>query len=243
MFEVHGDAARMQLDIDLAAAHPGRERKDDCCCGESDDEPPTVSPKGYVLFHAKSGSGWSVQIGEDEPAAFDSMRLTKGDMFALMLLEPTRYRIENTISQVRASAEVGFSDADARRLSGLLPVTVDAGAAFNPEALKLVSTQGLVFRIESDARIVITREEKRDPEPRRGARRVQRPRPRAAGPARPPPPPPPQVGLSSAKDAASPLPACGRGPPDLGSTRGPFFGAQAGNTRLAKAASLRSRRG
>ncbi len=187
MFEVHGDAARMQLDIDLAAAHPGRERKDDCCCGESDDEPPTVSPKGYVLFHAKSGSGWSVRIGEDEPAAFDSMRLTKGDMFALMLLEPTRYRIENAISQVRASAEVGFSDADARRLSGLLPVTVDAGAAFNPEALKLVSTQGLVFRIESDARIVITREEKRDPEPRRGARRVQRPRPRAAGPARPRP--------------------------------------------------------
>ena len=48
-------------------------------------------------------------------------------------------------------------------------------------------TQGLVFRIESDARIVITREEKRDPEPRRGARRVQRPRPRAAGPARPRP--------------------------------------------------------
>ena len=38
-------------------------------------------------------------------------------------------------------------------------------------------------------------------------------------------------------------PQAGRGPPDLGSTRGPFFGAQAGNTRLAEAASLRSRRG
>ena len=38
-------------------------------------------------------------------------------------------------------------------------------------------------------------------------------------------------------------PLAGRGLPDLGSTRGPFFGAQAGNTRLAKAASLRSRRG
>ena len=38
-------------------------------------------------------------------------------------------------------------------------------------------------------------------------------------------------------------PLAGRGPPDLGSSRGPFFGAQAGNTRLAKAASLQGTRG
>src|SRR4029450_10898081 len=56
-FEVRGDATEMQLDVDLAAVGNG-ERKDDCDCGPHDL--PVVSQKGYVLFHATSGSGWSV---------------------------------------------------------------------------------------------------------------------------------------------------------------------------------------
>lgn len=176
-FEVRDDAAGLQLDIDLAATRPRAAGEDDLCCEKQSHAPlPTVSTKGYVLFHALSGSGWSVQVGAGERTAFDSLRLTKGDMFALTLLEPTRYRIENTHSGAKASAEVSFSETDAKRLGELQPLMVTAGAAFEPKALKLVSTQGLVFRVEADARIIITRQEPRGPEPKRGPIRFHRQR-------------------------------------------------------------------
>ena len=175
-FEVRDDATGMQLDIDLAKTQPRAAGEEDCCCGEqSPAVPPTVSPKGYVLFHASSGSGWSVHVGTGERTAFDSQRLTRDDMFALTLLEPTRYRVENTVSGARASAEVSFSTADANRLRELQPLMVTAGAGFEPEQLRLVSTQGLVFRVQADARIVITRQERRGPEPKRGPIRFHRP--------------------------------------------------------------------
>jgi len=49
-------------------------------------------------------------------------------------------------------------------------------SAFAPGAIKLVATQGLVFRVEADARIVISRQGRRDPEPARGRLRVHKPR-------------------------------------------------------------------
>jgi hypothetical protein len=177
-FEVRDDAPAMQLDIDLAATKSRARGDDDCCCGEpSHPAPPTVSTKGHVLFHATSGSGWSVHVGLGERTVFDSLRLTKGDMFALTLLEPTKYRVENTQSGARGSAEVSFTKADAARLKELQPLMVTAGTAFQPAELQLVSTQGLIFRVEADSRVVITRQERRQPEPKRGPIRFHRPRP------------------------------------------------------------------
>jgi len=171
-FEVRADATAMQLDIDLAKTQ-GSE-KDDCCC--TTGPAPTVSPKGYVVFHTTSGTGWSVHVGEGKHASFDSTRLTKGDMFALTLLEPTKYKIENKLGSAKGSVEVEFTKGDVKRLSELKPVMVTAGKSFDPDSFKLVSTQGLVFRIETDARIVISRKDKRKAEPRGGPIRFQRPR-------------------------------------------------------------------
>lgn len=173
-FEVRGDATEMQLDIDLAAVGRG-ERKKDCDCGPQRGLP-LVSPKGYVLFHATSGSGWSVHVGEGKKKAFDSERLTAGDIFALTLLEPTKYRMENRLGGAKGTIDVSFSRADAKRLGSLQPVIVTLKGAFAPEAIKLVATQGLVFRVEAEARIVISRQGRRDPEPARGPFRVHRPR-------------------------------------------------------------------
>ncbi|HET6943496.1 MAG TPA: hypothetical protein VFH89_15190 [Sphingomicrobium sp.] len=173
-FEVRGDATEMQLDINLAAVDRG-ERENDCDCGPQRGLP-VVSPKGYVLFHATSGGGWSVHVGEGKKKAFDSERLTAGDMFALTLLEPTKYRMENALGGAKGTIDVSFSPADAKRLSSLQPVIVTLKSGFAPEALKLVATQGLVFRVEAEARIVISRHGRRDPEPARGPFHVQRPR-------------------------------------------------------------------
>ncbi|SFJ46150.1 hypothetical protein SAMN04515648_4164 [Phyllobacterium sp. CL33Tsu] len=171
-FEVRDDATSMQLDIDLAKTQQGS--KDGCCCGTEAGQP--VSSKGYVVFHTTSGTGWSVHVGEGKQASFDSTRLTKGDIFALTLLEPTRYGIENKLGSAKGSVTVEFSKGDAKRLSELKPVMVTAGKKFDPENFKLIATQGLVFRIETDARIVISRKEARKAEPDKGRIRFQRPR-------------------------------------------------------------------
>lgn len=170
-FEVRDDATAMQLDIDLAKTMQGSK---DSCCGSQTAMP--VSSKGYVVFHTTSGSGWSVHVGEGKHASFDSTRLTKGDIFALTLLEPTRYKIENKLGSAKGSVTVEFTKGDIKRLHELKPIMVTAGKSFDPQSFKLVSTQGLVFRIETDARIVITRKEERKAEPERGRIRFQRPR-------------------------------------------------------------------
>ena len=170
-FEVREDAAAMQLDIDLAKTQ--KDAKDGCSATEA---APTVSSKGYVVFHTTSGTGWSVHVGEGKQVTFDSTHLTKGDIFALTLLEPTKYKIENTLGSAKGSVEVEFTKGDAKRLNELKPIMVTAGNSFDPDSFRLVSTQGIVFRIETDARIVITRKDKRKAEAKGGPIRFQRPR-------------------------------------------------------------------
>lgn len=176
-FEVDADAADMQLDLDLASIMEGRGAEKDCGCGDKASVMPTVSPKGYVLFHATRGGGWSAVVGDARKPQFDTRRLGKGDLFALVLMEPARYTVENTLGKARGTIEVGFSKVDARKLPDMQPVTVEAGEAFRPEAIRLTATQGLVFQVGSDARIVIARQGKREPEPKRGPMRFARPRP------------------------------------------------------------------
>ncbi|MDE1996841.1 MAG: hypothetical protein KGI75_30360 [Rhizobiaceae bacterium] len=173
-FEVRDDATAMQLNIDLATTTLGTSAADGCRCETHDGIAQPVSTKGYVVFHATSGTGWSVHIGEGKEVSFDSQRLQKGDIFALTLIEPTRYKVENRLGSAKGSVEVSFTQADAKRLHELNPVTVTVGKAFDPDHVKLISTQGLIFRIETEARIVISRQEKRKPEPKRGPVRIQR---------------------------------------------------------------------
>jgi hypothetical protein len=149
---VSDDAAAVQLAIDLAKVQPGDPH------GASRQ---TVSTKGYVVFHATSGTGWSVQLRLGRRVIFDSTHLKKGDIFALTLIEPAHYKIENKLGSAKGSAEVRFTRADVKRLSELKPITVEVSKSFDPQHFKLISTQGLIYRIETDARIVITRREKR----------------------------------------------------------------------------------
>lgn len=157
-FEVREDATAMQLDIDLAMTQGPR--GNGCSSRTFDRAPQIVSPRGYVIFHSSSGSGWSADTGTGMESVFDSTRLTKGDIFALTLLEPALYKIENRLGSAKGSIEVCFTRADVTRLGELQPVLVTVGKTLEPDHFTLISTQGLIFRIETDARIVITRQEK-----------------------------------------------------------------------------------
>jgi hypothetical protein len=164
-FEVSDDGGEMQLTIDLASV--GRRstvREPDCECDavSARNSTPVVSTKGYVLFTVLSGDGGFsvVVVGKKEKGdpAFDSERLKKGDLFALTLLEPAAYSVVNKCGSAKGEIEVSFRPEDARRLRDLDTVFVGAGKdRFDPARISLTSTQGLVFRVQDVARIVIER--------------------------------------------------------------------------------------
>lgn len=157
-FDVDATSTVMQHDIDLAlAARPGRQRPEACGCKGAAPSMGTVSPQGHVLFHASSGQGYSVVVhNADGKPVFDSRRLDDGDLFAVALLEPTRYTLQNTIGAAAGEIEVVFNDEIAKRIKQLETRYVDVQEkGFGTDRIELASTQGLVFRITGASRIVI----------------------------------------------------------------------------------------
>jgi hypothetical protein len=118
-----------------------------------------------VLFHASSGDGYSVTVAaESQKLVFDSTKLGEGDLFATSLLEPGKYVMENRLGTARGAILVTLPPEDAKRIKELETQYVDvAGDSLEPAKLKLVSSQGVVFRVKGQARIVVSREGEREP--------------------------------------------------------------------------------
>jgi hypothetical protein len=164
-FEVNEESEVMQLDIDLAqAVRNARARPEDCGCKSKKQATPVVSPKGYVLFHASSGNGYSVTVaGRGDEVVFDSTKLTDGDLFAVSLLEPTSYSMTNTLGSAAGEIVVSLTPEMAKQINALETRYIDVSEqTFDPERIELTSSQGLVFRIKGTARILI---QKKDPSP------------------------------------------------------------------------------
>lgn len=150
----------MQLDIDLATINrraQGRRVEHDCGCSADGAHTPVVSPQGYVLLHATSGTGYSAKVASAEgKPVFDSTELNSGDLFALTLLEPVPYSAKNALGKSSAEISVSLPADLNKRLTTMEPVSVSVdGGKFNPDCIQLISTQGLVFQIQGRARIVI----------------------------------------------------------------------------------------
>lgn len=169
-FVVDEKSETRQLSIDLAGvAGVEQQNKDagDCC--DKNAEPRVVSPKGYVLFYVSRGAGYSVRvgIGEEKEPAFDSEKLGKGDLFAISLLEPTKYSVVDRIGGAKGQITVRLPAEDAKRLKSLEPVYVEAkGKEFDPAEINLVSTQGLIFRIHQHSRIIVEKQGQIQKEPK-----------------------------------------------------------------------------
>lgn len=159
-FTVDEKSEAMQLDIDLAQAERDTGGKPhDCRCHDETQPAAVVSPKGCVLFHASSGTGYSVVVSnESDKTRFDSTQLGKGDLFALSLLEPAVYSLANTVSDAAGEIDVTFNAEAAKRIRELETRYVNVTAKkFDPDRIEVSSTQGLVFRLEAPARIVIAK--------------------------------------------------------------------------------------
>lgn len=184
-FEVDEASTRMQLDLDLASARSTAQAAD-CACHGASSTLPKVSPHGYVLLHATQGDGYAATVtlaSHPSRAVFDSQRLEAGDLFALSLLEPTRYTVLNRIDGAQGQIEVRFSPEWSGRLRDLETCHVDVRPeGFDPAQVSLIATQGVVFRMHAAARVVIERCEPAKDGARRGPRRFARVRP-GRGPA------------------------------------------------------------
>jgi hypothetical protein len=157
-FEVDEKSEVMQLDIDLAGAvRLAKARPEECICKTEKQTTKVVSPKGYVLFHASSGGGYSVTASNGEnQAVFDSTKLRNGDLFALSLLEPASYSMTNKIGAASGEITVSLPREMAQHIKNLETRYIDVTEeGFNPQRIELISSQGLVFRIKTPARILI----------------------------------------------------------------------------------------
>ncbi|HZU86315.1 MAG TPA: hypothetical protein VFF78_02455 [Anaerolineaceae bacterium] len=158
-FEVNEKSEEMQLDIDLAqAVRNAKARPEDCGCKSEKQMVGVVSPKGYVLFHASSGHGYSVIVlGREGRVAFDSTKLGEGDLFAVSLLEPATYSLKNKTGS--ATGEIVVTTGTDKRMKALETHHIEASPKkFNTKRIELSSSQGLVFRIKDSARILIEKE-------------------------------------------------------------------------------------
>lgn len=157
-FLVEVNSPSFQLDIDLAQRTKSSSGHDSgCACSQLGESAPSVSPKGFVLFHVTRGSGYSVTVAKiGEKPVFDSTKLGSGDLFAVSLLEPAQYSVTNSLGTARAAITVEFNADLAKRLKSLQPVYVEVTpTTFEPSQIRLASSQGLVFRVKEKARIVI----------------------------------------------------------------------------------------
>jgi len=185
-FEVVADGP-MQLNIDLAAGGiPGKAspfersaRTKDCNCGGAAHAasaaampagappPKVVSPQGFVQFHVSHGEGrLSAQVRKEQTdkILFDTTLLGTGDLFAVSLLAPAKFTLANTAGTATGSVTVTFSKEVARKIKQTTPVFADVSkSAFTPKDLQVSSGQGLVFRVQDAARIVVTQQT--DPAP------------------------------------------------------------------------------
>jgi hypothetical protein len=203
-FEVAADAPA-QLNIDLAAGGiPGKQSPfaraargaaaKDCDCGShgaaspqavtsaGTPAPAIVAPTGYVQFHVSHGEGRlfaTVRKEGTNTVVFDTTSLGAGDLFALSLLAPATFTLENKAGTAKGTVKVSFSKEVAARVKSTAPVYADVTkSAFTPKDLQISSGQGLVFRVKETARIVVTQQADATPQARaRGhaaARRIYR---------------------------------------------------------------------
>ena len=167
---VSDDYHSVQADFDLAAFGPTTaEGADDCDCGgvggrdcDCEGEPYTcIREDGFGVFHVGRGpGGYAVvvdPVGERREAReFDSTELAEDDTFAAVLMRPGKYVVRNRETGDEGSVTVTYPDPDRGREAVREPVAVECtDEGFDPAEAELHPGQGLVFTVETPARIQI----------------------------------------------------------------------------------------
>ncbi|MBA7525595.1 hypothetical protein ES705_17748 [subsurface metagenome] len=119
---------------------------------------------GYAVFYASQSSrGFSTVVyreamkAKTEDKVFDSTSLKKGDLFYCHLLLPGKYTATNKIYKHEINILVSpLKIKSTYRELEPLTINVHSGG-FKPQSAKIMAAQGLVFKVDTDSTISITR--------------------------------------------------------------------------------------
>jgi hypothetical protein len=144
-------AAPSSVTIDIAGAAPGtiaRQRHHQLDVG------------GYASFTSaqarSSGSVIVVRKRGAKDAEFDSRRLGEPDIFAVTLVRPGLYSARNTLAKAEARIVVTYPVVGERPYRPAEPVDVlCTKKGFGREHVEIGPAQGIIFRFETAARIVV----------------------------------------------------------------------------------------
>lgn len=154
-------------DIDLAklaGSLPQTDKTGAGCCPDDGEARFSVNPRGYVLFRVSGGpGGYSVNVRRADPSektpVFNSTFLDGGANFSARLLRPGTYSVANACGKARASLTVAYPPKAFSGYRPPAPLRVEVTErGFQPEKIKLMPAQGLIFECRASARIVITLE-------------------------------------------------------------------------------------
>jgi len=143
-------------------------------------ELPTVASAGWVsLTSTQPVPGHHMVVRRVKDAkpqrgsVFDSRRLDEPSVFAVTLLQPGRYSLENAIGGTKAEIVVSYPTPGARPYRPPAPLQVEVTEdGFGSQRISLAPAQGIVFRFRTQSRIQIELVEPDEGPPRE-------PRPRA----------------------------------------------------------------
>jgi hypothetical protein len=161
-----------QVTVDLAGLEkaqssvPSSEGERSCGCAGGSKDPSgsryTVNPRGYVLFHVRSGQGgYYVHLRRIDAAendkGYDSRTLNNGDAFTAMILRPGTYSIRNTLTKAAAEVMVHYPKVGDKPYVPPPPVRIECTAGgFDTEGrIEVGVGQGLIFHARTDSRIEI----------------------------------------------------------------------------------------
>ncbi|HUH79145.1 MAG TPA: hypothetical protein VLY83_04535 [Methanoregula sp.] len=144
-----------QADLDLVAlATP---------CGAGIGYAPafTLRTGGFLVFSVPTGSGeYAVELSRHErkketALVFDSRKLGSGDIFITHVLRPGTYAIRNTLGKGHADLTVAYPEPG-KPVCREQPVLVECKeGAMNPDTIKILPAQALMFSCARECRITI----------------------------------------------------------------------------------------
>jgi hypothetical protein len=121
----------------------------------------TLNPNGFVIFYVSSGTGRysievSKQVTRNSVIAFDSHKLSEGDMFITIIIKPGTYSVTNTINRTSAIMVVSNPISRNAQYRPAEPISIDCtDDALVPNLINLEPMQGQIYRIKTKARIKI----------------------------------------------------------------------------------------
>ncbi len=116
---------------------------------------------GYASFTGPAGSSETARVQRvtakgRASTEWESTKLVDGDVYALSIGRPGRYRMRNTVDGAEAQVVVTYPKVGNKPYRPATPVTVRATeASLTPAEITLGPLQGLVVQIGAPARIMI----------------------------------------------------------------------------------------